>query len=106
MGRLRRGQPELAATEHCGGETSHDRLGLNKEIPVHFVEAPSPEEPDNIAINAGAKEGIGAASTGGADGHIGNKVGRIRVEDRGCTDPRGHVGGQNVPKRGRNFGRR
>jgi hypothetical protein len=28
------------------------------------------------------------------------------VEDRGCTDPRGHVGGQNVPKRGRNFGRR
>jgi hypothetical protein len=55
-------QGELSL-QHSGGETSHDRFGLDMEVTQHFIGAPATDETDDISVDLSAKEGHGASRT-------------------------------------------
>jgi hypothetical protein len=58
-------QVELGV-QHPGGKPSHDRFGLDMEVPEHFIGAPATDESDNVSVDLGAKEGHCASRTEGA----------------------------------------
>ena len=55
-------QGELSV-QHSGGETTHDRFGLNMEVTQHFIGAPTTDETNDVSVNLCAKEGHGAGRT-------------------------------------------
>ena len=75
----------VAATKHGGGHSRHDRLGLNVQVPIHLVGAPAANEPDAIAIDAGAQHGHGATGAGGAGRDVGGRDAQVRREEHGGT---------------------
>ena len=77
---LGRREAEIAASEHGGREAVHDRVSLNVKVTEHFVGFPTSDHAEDVAIDAGAQKGHGAAGPGGADGHVGQSVGRVGVE--------------------------
>ena len=51
---LCRGQPIVAAAKHGGREARHDGLGLDMEVAVELIGAPTPYKPNAIAADPGA----------------------------------------------------
>ena len=53
-------QSEGTALEHALREASEHRAHLSVEVAQHFIGAPAADEADDVSIDAGAEEGIGA----------------------------------------------
>jgi hypothetical protein len=48
---------------HAAGEVSHDGFSLDVKVAKHLVAAPSAQEANDVAVNAGAEESHGPGGT-------------------------------------------
>jgi hypothetical protein len=71
------------------GKVFHDWLGLDVQVPHHFIVAPATEERDDIFVDISTQECHGAAGTKGAGANVVWKETECRSKG-GNREPKGH----------------
>ena len=66
-------QGEVTSLEHAACEVGHERSRLKMEVTEHFVGTPSAKKADDVGIDVGAEESVGASSSEAAGSNIGGK---------------------------------
>ena len=86
-------QREVASLDHAGGKMAHDRLGLDMQVPQHFIRAPSAKKADAIGVDIRAEECHGARCTEGPGRDVVRQEAMARAKDGGGEAQRpGEVG--------------
>ena len=75
---------EAAAAEHAAGETTEDWAHLCVQITKHFVEAPAADEADDVGIDTGTEESIGARGAKASRSNILGQESRGGAEETNC----------------------
>ena len=99
--------------QHTLGVISHEGVGLDVQIPEHFVRSPPADEADDVRVNSGEEEGGGTSGPKTAGRDVGGEetkvwaTGHDGVSNSCCKEGCGDcAGGVVYPRQGRGRGRR
>ena len=71
--RLVRDKSEGTTDKHETTEVIHNRSSLEVKVAKHFVGAPATEQANDVGIDVGAEEGVGAGGTEATGRYIGGQ---------------------------------